>query len=62
LQQAREIGRIEVKLLEKPPVPKVSAAPPPAPKLDASDAKVTKDPAEMSADEFSKWRKKFQRK
>ena len=57
LQQAREIGRLEVKLTEKPPV-KVSAAPPPAPKLDASDAKVTKDPSEMTDSEFAAWRRK----
>lgn len=62
LQQAREIGRIEAKLAEKPPVPKVSAAPPPAPKLDASDAKVSKDPADMNATEWAAWRKKYQRK
>jgi len=59
LQQAREIGRIEATLSVKPKAPTVSAAPPPAPKIAGSDAKVDKDPAEMSQKEFNAWRRKF---
>lgn len=59
LQQAREIGRIEAKLSEKPTVPKVSEAPPPAAKLDASNPVVEKDPKDWTDTEFLKWRRKY---
>jgi hypothetical protein len=55
LQQARELGRLEAKLAEKPKPPQVSGAPPPAPKLAAANARVDKDPKDMSDAEFSKW-------
>lgn len=60
LSVAREIGRIEARLeaAKVPPKPPVSQAPPPAPKLDATDAGVEKDPATMSDNEFAKWRKR----
>lgn len=59
LQQAREIGRIEAKLLEKPVVPKVSAAPAPAPKIDGNDPEVEKPPEQMTPAQFAKWRRKY---
>jgi len=37
---------------------KVTKAPPPAPKIKAGDAGMTKDPADMSDSEFRKWREK----
>lgn len=55
LQQARELGRIEAKLSDVPKPPQVSGAPPPAPKIAASDARVEKDPKDMTDAEFSKW-------
>jgi hypothetical protein len=36
----------------------VSQAPPPAPKLEGTNAKVEKDPSQMSDEEFAKWRKR----
>ena len=36
LAQAREIGRLEAKVAEKPKPPTVSAAPPPAPRLESA--------------------------
>ncbi|HLA60911.1 MAG TPA: hypothetical protein VK626_01575 [Nitrospiraceae bacterium] len=62
LQQAREIGRIEATLANKPVVPKVSAAPPPAPKIAAGDSKTDKDPVEMSPAEFAKWRARYKKR
>lgn len=62
LDQAREIGRIEATLAKKPVVPKVSGAPPPTPKIEAGDAKVEKEPTEMSPAEFAKWRARFSKK
>lgn len=66
---AVELGRIDARLsaekaskaaaLEAAKAAKaVSQAPPPAPKIDGSDAKVDKDPSEMSDVEFAKWRKR----
>lgn len=66
---AIELGRIDAKLaheraekaraLEAAKAAKaVSQAPPPAPKIDASDAKVEKSPSEMSDAEFAAWRKR----
>jgi hypothetical protein len=55
-QQARELGRIEAsKLSDVPKPPQVSGAPPPAPKIAASDSRVEKDPKDMTDAEFSKW-------
>jgi hypothetical protein len=60
LVQAREIGRIEAKLelAKAPPKPAVSQAPPPVNKVDSADAQAEKTPAEMTDNEFAKWRKK----
>jgi len=57
LQQAREIGRIEAKLTAAPP-PKVSEAPPPAPKIDAVDPVIEKDHDKMTDAEWLAWRNK----
>lgn len=63
---ARELGKIEARLAyererakEKPVV---SKAPPPPPKVDASQPAIEKDPDEMSTDEWLKWRQKQLRK
>jgi hypothetical protein len=63
LDAAVEVGRIEAKLIgerekAKAATPVVSKAPPPAPKIEAGDAKVEKDPSEMTDSEFAKWRGK----
>jgi hypothetical protein len=60
LVQAREIGRIEAKLelAKAPPKPAVSQAPPPVNKVEGTEAQVEKSPAEMSNEEFNKWRKR----
>ena len=59
---ALELGRIDQKLAiereqakAKPPV---SKAPPPPPKLEATEPAVSKDPSEMTDAEFAKWRKR----
>lgn len=52
---ARELGRIEAKL-EKPvvaPVTRISQAPPPAPKLEASDGAVTPKTTDPDSDKLS---------
>lgn len=56
--QAREVGRLEAKLLEKPKAPQVSTAPPPAPKIAAANSQVEKDPKDWTDNDFAKWRKK----
>lgn len=63
LAAARELGRIEARLAnerEKAEAEKkrVSQAPPPPPKVEGADAKVEKDPSEMTDLEFKKWREK----
>lgn len=57
LAAAREIGRIEAKLLTAPTEPKVSSAPSPIIPV-AGKAGVSKDPTEMTQKEFDSWRKK----
>lgn len=57
LLQMREIGRIEAGLT-KPVVPKVSKAPPPPAKIEASEAAAEKNPSDMTDAEFRKWRQK----
>jgi hypothetical protein len=60
---AREIGRLEAKLLTPAPRPvAVPKAPPPPPKLEAAEAEVDKDPDSMSIDDWVKWRTKQIRK
>jgi len=58
LQAARELGRIEAKLAERPKAPAVSKAPPPAPTLAATEPAVEKDPEKMSDKEWLEWRNK----
>lgn len=64
--QAREIGRIEARLeMQKTQAeqkPKVSEAPPPPPKIEATTAVIDKDPDKMSVNEWLKWREKQLRK
>jgi hypothetical protein len=66
---AFELGRIDAKLsadrsqkraaLDAAKAAKaVTTAPPPAPKLDGSNAQVSKDPSQMTDAEFAKWRAK----
>lgn len=62
---AREIGKIEARLslqreAARAPAPKppVSQAPPPPPKIEASEPDVSKDPDQMSVNEWLKWRNK----
>lgn len=62
VRAARAIGRIEAKL-EKPPAPPpapkpVSKAPPPPPRIEATEPAVEKDPDQMSTREWLKWREK----
>jgi hypothetical protein len=57
---ALEMGRIEgrisaIKEVKVRP-PAVTKAPPPPPQIEASDAQVEKDPAQMTDKEFAKWR------
>jgi hypothetical protein len=64
---AFELGRIDAKLSAERATKKaaldaakaakaVTTAPPPAPKLDGSNAQVGKDPTQMTDKEFAKWR------
>ena len=50
LAAAREIGRIEARLAAKPVAPPVTKAPPPPPKIEASDATVTVRPDDPDSD------------
>lgn len=60
-QAAREIGRIEASLSapvpSKPPK-EVTKAPPPPPKVKATEGKTQKSPDDMSVDEWLRWRNK----
>lgn len=58
---AIELGRIDQKLAferEQAKAKPVSKAPPPPPKIDATEPAVDKDPSQMSDAEFAKWRKR----
>lgn len=56
---ARELGRIEARLLASKTAPKpVSKAPPPPPKIAGVEAEVDKDPDSMSMSQWLKWREK----
>lgn len=59
---ARELGKIEARLAyereKAKEKPVVSKAPPPPPKVDASQPAIDKNPDEMSMDEWLKWRQK----
>lgn len=54
--QGREIARIEASV--NVPVRKVSQAPPPPPRLSGGTSPGAKDPADMTAAEYSEWYKK----
>lgn len=60
--QSREIGRIEARLeAAKAAPPPVSKAPPPAPKVEATESVTEKSPEDMvgaTPNQFAKWRKK----
>lgn len=63
MQQARELGRLEAKLSDRPKPPVVSNAPPPAPRLEGkSTTPIEPDSPEsdkrLSADEWRKRREK----
>jgi len=65
---ARELGKIEARLAferekakEAKDANKVSKAPSPPPKFEASDPKVEKDPKDWTDADFAKWRKKHSR-
>ena len=58
---AVELGRLDAKLAterEQAKAKPVSKAPPPPPKIDATEPAVSKDPKDMSDTEFAKWRKR----
>jgi hypothetical protein len=58
---AVELGRIDARLAierEQAKAKPVSKAPPPPPKIDATEPAVDKDPSQMSDAEFAKWRKR----
>lgn len=63
LQQARELGRLEARLANKPTAAKVSAAPPPAPKVEGSASSTpiapdSPDSDKLSAEEWARRRNK----
>lgn len=59
LQQARELGRIEAALETQKSVPlPISKAPPPPPKIEASEPAIDDDPDKMPMDKWLKWRNK----
>lgn len=63
--QAKELGKLEAKLeakIEAAKEPKVSSAPPPVPKIEATAPGIEKDPEKMSMNEWIKWREKSLRK
>jgi hypothetical protein len=56
-----ELGRIDARLAHEREQAKskpVSKAPPPPPKIDATEPAVDRDPSQMSDAEFAKWRRK----
>jgi hypothetical protein len=58
---AVELGRLDARLAterEQAKAKPVSKAPPPPPKIDATEPAVDKDPSQMSDVEFAKWRKR----
>jgi hypothetical protein len=58
---AVELGRLDQRLAferEQAKAKPVSKAPPPPPKIDATEPAVDKDPSQMTDSEFAKWRKR----
>lgn len=56
-----ELGLLQGKLAAekaKAAAPKVTKAPPPVPKIKSGDAGLSKDPSQMTDNEFKKWREK----
>jgi hypothetical protein len=53
LSAARELGRIEAKILNKPSAEKVSKAPAPPPKIAAAEASTKVDPTKGDSDKLS---------
>jgi len=53
LSAARELGRIEAKLLNKPEAEKVSKAPAPAPKIAAVESSMKVSPTSPDSDKIS---------
>jgi hypothetical protein len=53
LSAARELGRIEAKILNKPSAEKVSKAPAPPPKISAAEASTKVDPTKGDSDKLS---------
>lgn len=58
LRQALEIGKMEAKLSQAPPAPKVSQAPPPAAKLAPVEGSTDKKVEDMTDLEFAKMRRR----
>lgn len=58
-QAAREFGKLESRL-ETPAAPRkaISKAPPPPPKIAASEPEIDRDPDQMSTSDWLKWREK----
>lgn len=59
IQTAIEIGKLETKLSVTPKPKAVSKAPEPITPVGGSDSVMDKDPAEMTQEEFIKWRRGF---
>lgn len=60
---ARELGKIEARLSQpRAEAPRLPSAPPPPPRVDATEPEVERDPDKMSMDEWLKWRGKQLRK
>lgn len=59
--QLMELGKLEVRLstpaAATPPKPVISSAPAPVKPLTPAENKITKDPEEMSMDEYAAWRR-----
>lgn len=56
-RQLLELGLIVGKIQSPPPKPAISNVPKPLKTLKAGDTQVSKDPENMSMDEYAKWRK-----
>jgi hypothetical protein len=59
LSAARELGRIEAKILNKPSGEKVSKAPSPAPKITAAEPAISKSLDELEGHAYNEARRKY---